>query len=320
MSNTNESDTLTAQALVALKAAVEAGAEILGVYSGEFEVQHKADRSPLTEADLRAQRRIHAILEEHDPEIPFLGEEAADIPYDRRELWDRYWLVDPLDGTKEFVKRNGEFTVNIAYVSAAAGSAGDGPHEPLVGVVYAPVLARAYVGVVGAGAYRIDNLETGARIPLTWDELTATGRRLPTGPTGPAGPADEAAPRAPGAPNRPAALRERPFTVVASRSHMTPETETFVEELREEHPDLQLVSAGSALKMCLVAEGAADVYPRFAPTMEWDTAAGHAVCLAAGVEVNAWPAERPLTYNKPELVNSWFLVRRRAATELPDVR
>ncbi len=301
MSNTNESDTLADQALVALRAAVEAGAEILGVYSGEFEVQHKADRSPLTEADLRAQRRIHAILEEHDPEIPFLGEEAADIPYDRRELWDRYWLVDPLDGTKEFVKRNGEFTVNIAYVSAAAGSAGDGAHEPLVGVVYAPVLARAYVGVAGAGAYRIDNLKAGGVIPLTWDELTAAGRPLP-------------------APGRPGASGERPFTVVASRSHMTRETEAFVKELREEHPDLALVSAGSALKMCLVAEGAADLYPRFAPTMEWDTAAGHAVCLAAGVEVSAWPAERPLTYNKPELVNPWFLVRRRAATELTDVR
>ena len=279
---------LTAHALAALRAALQAGAEILAVYNGEFEVQQKADRTPLTEADLRAQRRIHEILEQHDPEVPFLGEESADIPYDRRELWDRYWLVDPLDGTKEFVKRNGEFTVNIAYVSAT-----DGPGDPLVGVVYAPVLSRAYLGVVGKGAYRLDNLPPGAAAPRSWDEPVATARALQ-----PAGPAEQRSP-------------ERPFTVVASRSHMSAETEAFVEEVRAEHPDLELVSAGSALKMCLVAEGAADLYPRFAPTMEWDTGAGHAVCRAAGAEVVAWPAAEELVYNKPELVNPWFLVRSR---------
>ncbi len=290
MSNTTDY-ALTDHALAALRAAVEAGAEILTVYSGEFEVKTKADHTPLTEADTRAQRRIHAVLEQHDPDIPFLGEEAAEIPFDRRELWDRYWLVDPLDGTKEFVKRNGEFTVNIAYVNAL-----DGAGEPLVGVVYAPVLSRLYLGVVGEGAYRFDNLAPGAALPQSWDALLASARRLPAPEAGPA--------PAPGS-----ASAARPFTVVASRSHMSPATEAFVEELRADHPDLELVSAGSALKMCLVAEGAADAYPRFAPTMEWDTGAGHAVCSAAGAEVLAWPAAEPLVYNKPELVNPWFLVR-----------
>jgi len=274
--------------VLALRAAIEAGEEILEVYEsrGEIEVSRKADRTPLTEADMRAHRRILALLAEPaggdqalGEALPVLSEEASDIPFDRRESWDRYWLVDPLDGTKEFIKRNGEFTVNIAYVERG---------EPRAGVVYAPVLKRAYLGVVGIGAYRLDEVSPGS-VPEQWDEVVESATRLPRA-------AEPAAPR--------------PYTVVASRSHMSSETEQFVEELREEHPDLELVSAGSALKLCLVAEGSADVYPRFAPTMEWDTAAGHAVCAAVGVEVNSWPAERPLEYNKPDLVNPWFLVRR----------
>ena len=312
---TTPTDILKRHALLALQAALEAGFEILEVYGRSFEVEHKADSTPLTEADMRAHRRILALLERYGErdcgELPVLSEEASEIPYDRRELWERYWLVDPLDGTKEFVKRNGEFTVNIAYLERGA---------PRAGVVYAPVLKRAYVGVAGEGAYRVDHVpgldpasgdeaprtgvesahagaphasaearpgQLAAGVPVSWADLIASATPLPD-----------------------SERAQRPFTVVASRSHMSPETERFIEELREEHPAVELISAGSALKMCLVAEGAADLYPRFAPTMEWDTAAGHAVCLAAGVEVSSWPAGRPLEYNKPDLVNPWFLVRR----------
>ena len=280
-------NTATDYALIALRAAVAAGADILEVYQGRVDVELKADQSPLTEADMRAHRRISALLAAHAAEVPILSEEAADIPFDRRELWQRYWLVDPLDGTKEFIKKNGEFTVNIALVEDGP----DGEGVPVAGVVYAPDLQRAYVGVVGVGAWRIDSLTADAASGApagTWDSVIASATRLPD-------------PRA----------ADRPFTVVASRSHMSPETHAYIDELRADYPDLQLISAGSALKLCLVAEGTADVYPRFAPTMEWDTGAGHAVCLAAGLTVNAWPGEEPLQYNKPDLVNPWFLVNRK---------
>ena len=280
-------NTATDYALIALRAAVAAGADILEVYQGRVDVELKVDQSPLTEADMRAHRRISALLTAHAAEVPILSEEAADIPFDRRELWQRYWLVDPLDGTKEFIKKNGEFTVNIALVEGGP----DGQGTPVSGVVYAPDLQRAYIGVVGIGAWRIDNLAADAASGApagTWDSITAAATRLPAS-TG----------------------ADRPFTVVASRSHMSSETQAYIDELREDHADLQLISAGSALKLCLVAEGAADVYPRFAPTMEWDTGAGHAVCLAAGLSVNAWPADVPLRYNKPQLVNPWFLVNRK---------
>ncbi|TVR35502.1 MAG: 3'(2'),5'-bisphosphate nucleotidase [Spirochaetaceae bacterium] len=277
-------------ALIALRAALAAGADILDVYRGRIDVELKDDRSPLTEADTRAHRRISAALEAAAAEIPILSEEASDIPYDRRQLWQRYWLVDPLDGTKEFIKRNGEFTVNIALVEDGL----DGEGTPVAGVVYAPELQRAYIGVVGRGAWRIDNLApTVSPEAAPWDAVMAAARRLPLAAESDA-----------------AAAAERPFTVVASRSHMSPETQAYINELRADYPDLQLISAGSALKLCLVAEGSADVYPRFAPTMEWDTGAGHAVCLAAGLSVNAWPADQPLRYNKPQLVNPWFLVSR----------
>ncbi|TVQ34837.1 MAG: 3'(2'),5'-bisphosphate nucleotidase CysQ [Spirochaetaceae bacterium] len=282
----------TDYALLALRAAVAAGADILDVYRGRIAVELKDDRSPLTEADMRAHRRIVALLEAAGDRNPILSEEASDIPFDRRERWRRYWLVDPLDGTKEFIKRNGEFTVNIALVEQSA----DGGGLPVAGVVYAPDLQRAYVGVVGLGAWRIDDLPAdvasgtpGAARTASWDDFVAAATRLPVTANGGA---------------------RRPFTVVASRSHMSPETQAYIDELRADHPDLQLISAGSALKLCLVAEGAADVYPRFAPTMEWDTGAGHAVCLAAGLTVNSWPAAEPLEYNKPQLVNPWFLVSR----------
>ena len=197
------------------------------------------------------------------------------MPFSERQGWEALWIVDPVDGTKEFIKRNGEFTVNVALVrdGRVAG-----------GVVLAPVLGHAYVGVVGEGAWRLEvAMGEAPSVDAAW------ARRL----------------------SLPFEARDgRPFTVVASRSHMSPETEAYVEEARMKHGEVDLISKGSSLKLCMVAEGTADAYPRFAPTMEWDTAAGQAVCEAAGCEVIDQNTHEPMRYNREELLNAWFLVSR----------
>jgi 3'(2'), 5'-bisphosphate nucleotidase len=267
---------------IALAAAVKAGREVMDVYGRMYSVAEKDDRSPLTEADTRSHEVIEHALSDATPEIPILSEEGVHFDHGERSRWDRFWLVDPLDGTKEFIKHNDEFTVNIALVSGTT---------PLLGVVYAPALQALYAGIWGVGAWRVPQDHTVEA--ATIEKLQYLGVPLP-----------EAAARA-----------DRPWTIVASRSHMSSETTEFVENRRREHPDLHLVSAGSSLKICRVAEGSADEYPRFAPTMEWDTAAGDAVARAAGCSVMQWNVEmgRPgaaLFYNKKDLHNPWFLVHR----------
>lgn len=274
-------DDMQSVLMTALRAAEAAGREILDVYRGPVDVRLKDDRSPLTEADLRAHHAILSVLNRAFPEVPVLSEESAAIPYDKRASWTAYWLVDPLDGTKEFIKHNDEFTVNIAFLSGK---------EPAAGVVLAPALGRSYLGAAGVGAFRLD-WTPAEPLPSEWPDVTARAVALPHDAT------------------------SRPFTVVASRSHRSPDTESFIDDLRQSHPNLELISAGSALKLCLVAEGAADLYPRFAPTMEWDTAAGHAVCAACGVSVRTHPEDEPLAYNKPDLRNPWFLADGRGRHE-----
>lgn len=245
----------------AIQAALDAGRDIMEIYDdpeADFGIERKADNSPLTRADKAAHARIMTYLEPTG--IPVLSEEGAHLPYDERRTWQRLWIVDPLDGTKEFIKRNGEFTVNIALVEDGA---------PVMGVIYVPVKQQLYYGIVGEGATKE---EEGVRSSLP----------LPAG--------------------------ERAFTVVASRSHLSAETADFIDNLRRERPDLELVSSGSSLKICLVAEGRADIYPRHAPTMEWDTAAGDAIARAAGREVVDATTDEPLRYNKEDLHNPWFVV------------
>ncbi len=246
----------------AIQAALDAGRDIMEIYDdpeADFGIERKADNSPLTRADKAAHARIMTYLEPTG--IPVLSEEGAHLPYDERRTWQRLWIVDPLDGTKEFIKRNGEFTVNIALVEDGA---------PVMGVIYVPVKKRLYYGIVGQGA---EKEEAGAKSALP----------LPAG--------------------------ERAFTVVASRSHLSAETADFIDNLRREHPDLEIVSSGSSLKICLVAEGRADIYPRHAPTMEWDTAAGDAIARAAGRSVFDALTDEPLRYNKEDLHNPWFVVK-----------
>lgn len=232
-----------------------AGVEILAVYGQSFEVTRKADRSPLTLADMRAHEVIVQGLKELAPDIPVLSEEASDIPYETRRQWSRYWLVDPLDGTKEFVSRNGEFTVNIALIEN---------HAPVLGVVHVPVSDTTYGGEIHSGAVRQVGAESAMKI----------GVCVPA----------------------PQTLR-----VVGSRSHGV--------DLNQYLPRLgphTLLSIGSSLKFCLVAEGSADFYPRFGPTSEWDTAAAQAVVEAAGGAVTTSDGA-PLRYNrKADLLNPNF--------------
>jgi 3'(2'), 5'-bisphosphate nucleotidase len=260
----------------AIKAALEAGRKILEVYeSDDFGVELKSDSSPLTKADLISQQTINRILHEQDEGIPILGEEGREFPYNDRKSWNIFWLVDPLDGTKEFVRQNGEFTVNIALV--------EGDHA-IIGVLYVPVKDMLYFAAVGCGAFKAGKaaergieavLDSAASLPLN------RNRTIP------------------------------PVKVVASRSHFTAETESYVEKIRKTRGEVELVNAGSSLKICLVAEGTADVYPRFGPTMEWDVAAGQVIAEEAGCSVsNAETAER-LCYNKPNLLNPYFIVERK---------
>lgn len=281
---------------IAQKAAQEAGAEILRIYtdpSQDFGIEKKADNSPLTLADKAAHLCIMRYLQETD--IPVLSEEGQHLPYEVRKTWKRLWVVDPLDGTKEFIKKNGEFTVNIALVEDCS---------PVLGVIYIPVTGVMYYGIVGKGAWK-----------MTLSNSTSKARTIEAlpieGATGVFGVATECGYGPAKGSNYPVATTERgegPFVVVASRSHMSPETEAYVEEIRRLHSNVQLISSGSSIKICLVAEGAADAYPRYAPTMEWDTAAGDAIARAAGKQVLDVQTGNPLTYNKEDLHNPWFLV------------
>jgi len=242
----------------------EAGRAILEVYESDFAVEEKKDASPLTEADLRAHRIITGRLRERWPEIPVLSEESASHKaYEERRGWTRFWLVDPLDGTKEFVKRNGQFTVNIALIEQG---------RPVAGFVYAPVTGVLYHGSVG-GAFK--------------SEPGSEPRRLPCADPAP----------------------ESTLRVVGSLSHQSPQMLEFLAEQKLKHRHVEFVPMGSSLKLCLVAEGAADIYPRYGPTMEWDTAAAHAVVNAAGRRVTHHDSDDELHYNKPDLHNPWFIVR-----------
>lgn len=268
----------------AIRAALQAGAEIMKVYTdpnADFEIEKKADNSPLTIAD----RKSHAIIAGWlaDTPYPILSEEGKKIPTEERQSWKELWVVDPLDGTKEFIKRNGEFTVNIAYVKNGV---------PEAGVIYIPVKEELFFADTEKGAYKLSNedglltrINENKELGCTLEVLIEKAQKLPY-PTPHEG-----------------------FMIVASRSHLNAETEEYIERMKKEHAKVETVSKGSSLKLCLIAEGVADVYPRFAPTMEWDTAAGHAIIRAAGKEVYQANTDKPLVYNKEDLLNPWFIAK-----------
>ncbi len=257
---------------LAIKTAIAAGKEIITVYEQpDVQIEVKADSSPLTIADKKSHEAIVDGLEGFG--LPILSEEGKTIDFETRSKWDAFWLVDPLDGTKEIIKRNGEFTVNIALIEKG---------QPVLGVVYVPVLGTLYYGSTNLPTCKVDYPVTAtADIFSVIEESAVSLTDL----------------------DYPAV-----YTIVASRSHNTPETDAFVKEKEAEKGEIDLISAGSSIKLCLVAERKAHVYPRLAPTMEWDTAAGHAVAKFAGCKTYNAQTGNELVYNKENLLNPWFVV------------
>ncbi len=267
--------------LTTLFAAKRAGKAILDVYDSDFEVEQKDDKSPLTLADKKSNEIITEVLEQtktaNNSTVPILSEEGRDIPYDERKKWEYFWLVDPLDGTKEFIKKNGEFTVNIALI-----------HEdkPVLGIIYIPVKDIFYFAAINFGAYILKNSEI-VTDTLSIKELIDKSKKLPLTNN-----------------------NNSPLTIVGSRSHTSEEFTEFVNKQKEKHGNVEFISSGSSLKLCLVAEGKADIYPRFGPTMEWDTAAGQAIVEQAEGRVLEIQTNDPLSYNKNNLLNPFFIVSR----------
>ena len=256
---------------VAIAASLDAGREIMKIYEGDdFEVDFKKDDSPLTKADLASHNLILDYL--NKTEISVLSEEGKDIPYDLRKQWGRLWIVDPIDGTKELIKKNGEFTVNIALIQN---------QKPILGVIYVPALKDLYFASKDEGAYLVKGVDAINSI----EEIFNSKIRLPK------------------------ENDSQVYVIVASKSHLSIETEDFIKKIESEKGAVETLSKGSSLKLCMVAEGEADCYPRFAPTMEWDTAAGHAICKFAGKSVIDLNTGKEMLYNRENLLNNWFIVQ-----------
>lgn len=242
-----------------LEVAHKAGEKILKIYESDFEIEFKSDTSPLTAADTAAHRCLVEVLSDLEPGFPILSEEDSELPYDERRQWRTYWLVDPLDGTKEFINRNGQFTVNVALIH---------DHEPVMGVVHVPVQNTTYFAALGEGAFK----QVGDEAPMAIRVRKPVPEKL---------------------------------VIVGSRSHQSAAFTEYLERLNGEY---ELISIGSSLKFCLVAEGVADLYPRLGPTSEWDTAAAHCVVTQAGGHVVDLQG-KALRYNtKPSVLNPYFLV------------
>jgi 3'(2'), 5'-bisphosphate nucleotidase len=261
----------------AYNAALRAGAAILDVYrrKGEYDIDLKSDRTPITEAD----RRAHAVIKEYlgPTHIPLLSEEGREMRFDERRDWDMFWLVDPLDGTKEFIKGNNEFTVNIALVVN---------NRPVIGVIYVPYFNKIYFCEKGHGSFMKEGVEPDARAGFSYDEIFSGAARLPLH----------------GASNR-------PLRIAVSRSHKNAETEKQVEAMRKRFPDAVVVEQGSSYKFCMLAEGNVDYYIRTSNTYEWDTAAGEVILSDTGGTTKSLPELGKFAYNKESLVNPWFICR-----------
>jgi len=272
MTNSELNDLL----LLSIRSAFIAGKTIMEVYGHDhLVIKRKKDFSPLTIADQSAHDEIIKFLAPTG--IPVISEEGSRVDYAIRRNWDYFWLVDPLDGTKEFLKRNGEFTVNIALINY---------NLPQIGVVYAPAAGQLYWGSPEQGAFLLSTTRFHYEITADMPQIVRLSEKLPF------------------------RSDKVHFTVVASRTHINFETNKYVKQLRKHYSKVAVISKGSSLKFCLVAEGNADIYPRFGPTMEWDTAAGQAVAIHSGCEVVRYDTGDVLAYNKKDLRNPWFIVRR----------
>ena len=263
MSDSLDLDTKNLQRLCleCVNIARDAGKAILEIYNAGFNIEEKDDKSPLTEADLASHKLILQRLKQLTPQIPVLSEESARLPFEERANWETYWLVDPLDGTREFIKRNGEFTVNIALIHQ---------HRSIIGVINVPVLGIDYYAWEGGGAYKVENNKAARKIAVK--KLDQSGNSK--------------------------------LTVAGSRSHGSEMMNEYLQKLG----DVDMISMGSSLKFCLVAEGEADLYPRLGLTSEWDTAAAHCIVIQAGGYITKTDMS-PLEYNtKDSLLNPFFFV------------
>lgn len=258
----------------AFNAAVRAGAEIMKVYndSGGYNIEVKSDNTPLTIADRLAHNKIKEVLGE--TRIPVLSEEGREMLFDERKNWDMFWLIDPLDGTIEFIKRNNEFTVNIALMA---------DNVCIVGIVYVPYLGKLYFAERGCGAKLLEGITPSEDAAYTNEDIRAHATNLPL-----------------------STQQHEKFRIAVSRSHQTTETAEYINKMRNLHSEIEVIEQGSSYKFCLLAEGAIDYYPRTTSTYEWDTAAAELILLESGGKVHSLPDYQPLRYNKENLHNPWF--------------
>lgn len=261
----------------AYNAAIVAGAKVMDIYNGggDFSVNIKSDNTPITLADKESHQTIKSLLSY--TRIPLLSEEGRYILYEERCGWDLFWLVDPLDGTKEFIKRNGEFTINIALMV---------DNSPYIGVVYVPNTLKMYFNDPEVGAFVKCNVAPEHSASNTMKQIFEGAVQLPL-----------------------STCVNKPIRVGVSRSHISPETDDYVNLLRKTHPDLEVVTQGSSLKLCMIAEGSLDIYPRTTPTFEWDTAAGECIMNAAGATITDIETGNKFIYNKEDITNPYFLCK-----------
>lgn len=261
--------------VAAINSSIRAGALIMEVYnSDDFQVNLKSDKTPLTLAD----RLAHDVIKNDLSKtfIPVLSEEGRNIVYEERKGWEYFWIVDPLDGTKEFIKRNGEFTVNIALIQN---------RFPLLGVVFVPATNELYFSFTPEGSYKLSNILPTREASYKYDDLIGIAEKLPFH------------------------SNRKNLVIVESRSHTSPETLEYIEYFKQKHGNAESIARGSSLKMCMIAEGNADLYPRLSLSSEWDTAAGQAIVEGAGFSVITYETQERVSYNKEELLNPWFIVK-----------
>jgi len=285
--------------ITAISAAKKAGDAIMKIYESGYEIEYIEydDNSPLTIADRQSHEVIQRCLKNSGTEnyFPVLSEEGKDVSYEERKEWEYFWLVDPLDGTKEFIKRNGEFTVNIALMHK---------NRPVLGVIYVPAKEIFYFAVKGLGAYKLNNgkLLNNSRMVKSLNKFLDNSTKLPSRHL-----------------TRPQSRSHTSkLTIIGSRSHATVGLETFVEEMKKQYEEVEFISAGSSLKFCLVAEGKAAIYPRFGTTMEWDTAAGQCIVEQSGGRVLSIKNKKPLLYNKRNLKNTFFVCEGKYSRVFPN--
>ena len=253
---------------IAISAALDAGLEILKIYDKDFAYTNKKDGSPLTIADKKSNTIIISKLKK--TQLPIISEENKSISFKIRSKWKDLWLIDPLDGTKEFINGNGEFTVNIALISN---------NKPVLGVVYAPSLDILYFGMNGNSSFKLKNASSCIDDIKNFSHIS---QKLPI------------------------KKNKKKYVIIGSRSHQSDLTLNFIKKICNNKP-VNFIEKGSSLKLCMIAEGSANLYPRLSPTMEWDTAAGHAICLSSGFGVKNYKTKLELKYNKRNLLNPFFL-------------